>query len=440
MSPEESVADFISSSKSFCVVKAPPGSGKTELLVNTIPLWTKNGKDVLVAALTNDQVNDICTRLATKNPDTEIVRFSSSSYEPEYEFPPNVLIIKNTKEIQQTCKIVVATVAKLSLVGSFRRFEVLYIDEAWQVSFGDTLPILRFANRLVMIGDPGQIEPVRSIDHTRWETSPYPPGYAAPTPYLLEEPLNHLTYKIELDTCQRLPYDSVKLVQYFYDFPFAAAAQPGERYLKSKSSETEDGLDRAFASLDKVSTTILSIATDKNGIGIDLDIEIASLTANVANRLVAQTQSISTSSSETSLGRSLLPSDIGIVATHRNMNAAIRNLINPAYLQSGLKVDTPERWQGQQRAVMIAVHPLSGVIHPSSFDLDTGRLCVMASRHRSALLIVSRDHVPTTLDHHVPQATQSPGLPDQVGSGHAAHKLFWDFHVKNERVFYASLA
>ena len=124
MNPEESVADFISSSKSFCVVKAPPGSGKTELLVNTIPLWTKNGKDVLVAALTNDQVNDICTRLATKNPDTEIVRFSSSSYEPECEFPPNVLIVKNTKEIQQTCKIVVATVAKLSLSGSFRRFEV----------------------------------------------------------------------------------------------------------------------------------------------------------------------------------------------------------------------------------------------------------------------------------------------------------------------------
>ena len=51
MNPEESVADFISGSKSFCVVKAPPGSGKTELLVNTIPLWTKNGKDVLVAAL-----------------------------------------------------------------------------------------------------------------------------------------------------------------------------------------------------------------------------------------------------------------------------------------------------------------------------------------------------------------------------------------------------
>ena len=83
-----------SNSKELLIV-APPGSGKTELLVNTIPLWTKNGKDVLVAALTNEQVNDICTRLATKNPDTEIVRFSSSSYEPEYEFPPNVLIIKN---------------------------------------------------------------------------------------------------------------------------------------------------------------------------------------------------------------------------------------------------------------------------------------------------------------------------------------------------------
>jgi len=42
---------------------------------------------------------------------------------------------------------------------------------------------------------------------------------------------------------------------------------------------------------------------------------------------------------------------------------------------------------------MVAVHPLSGVTDPTAFDLSTGRLCVMTSRHRVGLFLVTRDHV-----------------------------------------------
>ena len=37
------------------------------------------------------------------------------------------------------------------------------------------------------------------------------------------------------------------------------------------------------------------------------------------------------------------------------------------------------------------VHPLSGVVTPSDFDLETGRLCVMASRHKAGLIVLTRD-------------------------------------------------
>ena len=66
-----------------------------------------------------------------------------------------------------------------------------------------------------------------------------------------------------------------------------------------------------------------------------------------------------------------------------------------------IQVTTPERWQGLQRAVMIAVHPLSGVQTPSAFDLETGRLCVMASRHKAACIFITRDHVGDTLNSHL---------------------------------------
>ena len=60
---------------------------------------------------------------------------------------------------------------------------------------------------------------------------------------------------------------------------------------------------------------------------------------------------------------------------------------------SEVSVDTPERWQGLECKVMVMVHPLSGVVRPSAFDLETGRLCVMASRHKAGLLVVTRDHL-----------------------------------------------
>ena len=74
---------------------------------------------------------------------------------------------------------------------------------------------------------------------------------------------------------------------------------------------------------------------------------------------------------------------------------------------------------------MIIVHPLSGVIEPSAFDLETGRLCVMASRHRAGLLVVSRDHLGETLERYLPAAEQAPGRPDVVGKGHSRNLEFW---------------
>ncbi|MEV7907613.1 hypothetical protein AB0P04_38960, partial [Streptomyces anulatus] len=99
-----------------------------------------------------------------------------------------------------------------------------------------------------------------------------------------------------------------------------------------------------------------------------------------------------------------------------------------------LRVDTPERWQGLERPVMVAVHPLSGVTDPSAFDLETGRLCVMASRHEAAFVMLTRDHVGTTLANYVPSAGQAPGRPDVVGRGHDAHLRFWQALVEQNRV------
>ena len=50
-----------------------------------------------------------------------------------------------------------------------------------------------------------------------------------------------------------------------------------------------------------------------------------------------------------------------------------------------MRVDTPERRQGLECPVMIVTHPLSGVLMPSAFDLETSRPCVMACKQNRTL-------------------------------------------------------
>jgi hypothetical protein len=101
---------------------------------------------------------------------------------------------------------------------------------------------------------------------------------------------------------------------------------------------------------------------------------------------------------------------------------------------AGVAIDTPERWQGLERKVMVIVHPLSGVLQPSEFDLATGRLCVMASRHQISLIVVTRDHLMHTLETHLPVAGQPVGRPDAAGAGHAQNLSFWNSLQTQDRV------
>jgi hypothetical protein len=100
----------------------------------------------------------------------------------------------------------------------------------------------------------------------------------------------------------------------------------------------------------------------------------------------------------------------------------------------GLRVDTPERLQGLEFKVVLAVHPLSTATRPSEFDLATGRLCVMASRHQIALFMFSREHILSTLDRELPNATQAPGLHDGTGEGHKIHRGFIKQLQDNNRI------
>lgn len=403
------------------VVKAPPGSGKTFTLLHAVRLALHRRQRVAVATQTNAQANDFCQRLAAVFTDIEVTRFASDSAEEE-TLGAHVDWVRDRNALPHGPCVVVAPAAKWSSTALVEAFDVLVVDEAWQLSWAEFTLLRGVAGRFVLVGDPGQIPPVVTVDVARWHTAPRPPHAPAPEVLLRERQQGQRPPfpVLELPVSTRLPFDTKALVQGFYDFTFASWAGPGERLLSLSRAPRRHLVDPALDRLQHGSLSLLTLPTPEDGPPED-DRELADVAAQAVRRLLARRAIAVTED-----GRSTLTAaDIGLVATHRVVNARLTEALGP--LAAHIRVDTPERWQGLERPVMVAIHPLSSVVAPSDFDLETGRLCVMTSRHRVALLLLTRDHVPSTLATTAPPAAQPVGHTDKAGQGHARHQEAWDW-------------
>jgi hypothetical protein len=232
---------------------------------------------------------------------------------------------------------------------------------------------------------------------------------------------------LDLPATRRLPRDTVGYIESFYDFEFRAFARDGERGIRC-SGRAKDGIDAAIDLLDSGSVVAVTLGTPPEGPPLEEDLEMADLAVSVARRLLARNSMKRIDGKETALD----VSEIGLCATHRVMNSAMALRLDKK--MSAVSVDTPERWQGLERPVMVMVHPLSGVTEPTDFDLETGRLCVMASRHKAGLVVVTRDHLSSTLDTHLPSAEQPVGRPDVAGRGHQQNNEFWSRLMQQNRI------
>jgi hypothetical protein len=409
----------------LAVVKAPPGSGKTYTLIEVLSTLVGAGQRVALAAQTNSQADDICLRFAAEHPEVATTRFSSKGSLPPSGFPSSVAWLTATAELPTASGVTVATTAKWSLTDIGVPFDLFAVDEAWQMSWADLMQCALLSERFLMIGDPGQIPPVVTIDVRRWETSPRAPHQAAPEVVISEPSLEADRFVGSLPACRRLPHEAVEFVLPFYDFDFHAFVEAGVRGLDLPAGH-------ALADLADGRPIVLTVPTPAHGPPLEVDHELALAVAEVVAELLTSGTEVRLGTAAGDPARPLAPADIGVSSSHRVMNSAIARQLAPWHGE--IRVDTPERWQGLERPLMIVIHPLSGVVGPSAFDLETGRLCVMTSRHQAALVIVTRDHVGSTLADFVPSAEQAPGRPDIVGRGHDAHFRFWESLLDQGRI------
>lgn len=362
------------------VVSAPPGSGKTGLVERLAATGVLMANErVAVATTTVAQSFDVAHRCAVAYPEMAVTLFARAGLEiPEpLGALENLSVARRIGELDGAAGVVVGTAAKWAWTETLIPYDALIVDEAWQLADAAFAQIAGVGERVVLVGDPGQIAPVVTVDVRRWQGRVDGPHVACPE-VLLARRGDHVRH-IKLPATRRLPGDTVAMIgePFYPSLPFGSLrARTGVR------------LGAGFGELaDLVAESASLVQLTVPGEGSLNDPGLADTVLELVQRLCRDGE-IETPTGWCEIGAR----DIAVVCAHVTQVAAVQGRLRALGID-GVLCDTAERLQGLERAVVIAWHPGSGRRDASTFSLDAGRWCVMLSRHTHLAIVVARDGV-----------------------------------------------
>jgi hypothetical protein len=223
----------------------------------------------------------------------------------------------------------------------------------------------------------------------------------------------------------RLPVTAERVVaDAFYPFTgFRAGTGPGDRELRFTAGGSGGGpADAVLAEAASSGWGLLELPARHT---MRTDAEAVDAVATIARRLVERG---ALARSGTSLSP-VTPDRIAVGAAHRDQVAAL----TAALRGLPVAVDTANRLQGREYDVTVVLHPLSGRRDASAFHLEAGRLCVLASRHRQACIMVARAGIRDLLDEHPSTEPVHLHEPVKFPDGWAANQTMME-HLERHRV------
>ncbi|RUL93202.1 AAA domain-containing protein [Verrucosispora sp. FIM060022] len=402
------LADLRSGEHRGVVVDSPPGAGKSTLVVRAAVELAGAGEPLMVIAQTNEQVDDLIDRLARKAPELRVGRLSAGDYRPSARVRAHeqVRVAAKVTDLAASA-VIIGTAAKWATVTE-GRWPWAIVDEAYQMRSDALLRVAGRFERALFVGDPGQLDPFSTVEVGRWAGLTWDPMQSAVAVLLRHNPQLPVH---RLPVSWRLPASAAPVVSTaFYPFSgFRAGTGSADRALRLTGAGRGDAVDRA-----------VELATDTGWALYELparhtlrtDAEAAAACAALALRVLAR--GAVAVCEQAPDGAPVTADRIAVGAAHRDQVAAIRAQLGEA--GAGITVDTANRLQGREYDVTIVLHPLSGRRDATAFHLESGRLCVLASRHRQACVVVARAGIGELLDAHpstdVPQLDVPVKFPD----------------------------
>ena len=441
----QEILKLLRSGERVVIVDSPPGAGKTELLTMISAQLFADGQRCLVATQTNAQAHSVVERICQKRDQIPVVFYHARSgsggglaKDLRNKYPNRVRIVLSARELPDGPCIVVGNSHKWIWTRLHPSFDVLVVEEAYQLPDYRFHQLTGFAGQCVLVGDPGQIPPIVNCQVENWKGNPSGPQIPAPASLLHRFPR---TPVVRLPVSRRLVADSVEFVQpAFYPLhSFTALAKDGERSL-TVDRGGEDGLDLAIDAV-AAGASMIQVALPEAMTG-QADPGAAATIEHLIQRLIKR-RAAYRDALEPNSSKELQPSDIGVVCANVTQAVAVRRRLPAEWLQGSpgvserLVVETADRFQGLECTIVIVHHPLSGRFEATDFQMSVGRLCVMLSRHRLACFVVARDGMERVLKQYVPTTAR---LFDQRGDeeyrGWKAHDhILRELRAKN-RIFH----
>ncbi|KJK41811.1 helicase [Streptomyces variegatus] len=411
------------------VVDSPPGAGKSTLVVRAALELAEAGHPLMVVAQTNAQVDDLVLRLAGKNPELPVGRLHSNDsdpYDKALDGLPNVRKSAKAGDLAGLA-VVISTAAKWAHVKVDEPWRHAIVDEAYQMRSDALLAVAGLFERALFVGDPGQLDPFAIVGGEQWAGLTYDPSASAVTTLLAHNPdlPQH-----RLPVSWRLPASAAPLVSdAFYPYtPFRSGTGPGDRTLAFAVPSDGSGPDRVIDEAAESGWGLLELPARHTP---RTDPEAVRAVATVVRRLLDRAGA---ASSELPHPSPLTADRIAVGTAHRDQAAAVRAAL-AALGVTDVVVDTANRLQGREYDVTVVLHPLSGRPDATAFHLETGRLCVLASRHRHACIVVCRAGVTDLLDDYPSTEPVQLGtvvkFPDGWEANHAVlahlaeHRVTW---------------
>nr|WP_206448725.1 AAA family ATPase [Agrococcus sp. KRD186] len=421
------------------LLKAAAGAGKSFALKRLVAeaVQHSHGRRVAITAFTNKQVRPLAMSLGTALGKSEVAILASKA--AFAEMPPEVLdvatVVTSTKDLPLEVKVVIGTVHRLGGIGELKRlsnhlgpgangmapFDVLFVDEAWQIAHHLFDKVTRHAPLWVGVGDVGQLPPLEVGDNP-WRGDPgYNPYRAWPTDYE-DDPR---TWARELPAVWRPAAGHLALWRAFYPewSSLHCVAAPGDRSINIAGMA--EGAAEVWRQVGSGVPTLLEVDGLPEAEAADIDLPLMQFVEGLLDEFFAAGASLVSAEYEadvpgrptgawhtTAPGGEQSDPIVAILATrNQSVDDAIEVVerLQQKYelTDRDIVASTVDSWQGQTNGITIAVHPLNGASELDTFNSAFGRLAVACTRATHGLLMVTRPG----LDELLAEAPARPGTP-----------------------------
>jgi hypothetical protein len=420
------------------LLRAAAGAGKSYILKRLVreAVAHANARRVAVVAFTNKQTRTLAADLGDALGQDRVCLFVSG--DRIGEVPPDVFaratVATTTTDIPHSCDVIVATCHKLGGYGGERGrllrhfgagvngdtpFDVLFVDEAWQVAQHVFRHVSNAAPVWVGVGDVGQLPPIE-IGSNPWRGDPgHNPWRAWPTDYDGDP----LTWSSQLPAVHRPAAGHLGLWRAFYpDWDeLHCVAAPADRWAEFGVMPAPSA--SIWAQIGTGVPTLLEVEGLPLADAADVDLPLVEFVEALLDDLFAAGFTLFSASygddgQPVGEPQPQSPGDMGgnpLVAVLATRNQAVDDAADAVdrlrerrgLTEHDLLASTVDSWQGQTNGFTVALHPLTGASRLDEFNSAFGRLAVTCTRATHGLLLVSRPG----LDGLLREAPARPGTP-----------------------------